>query len=87
MALLTPFTDDLRPDPPALRRLIDWQIRAGTAGIVIAGTTGECCTLSHTEHRELLAAAVQQVEGGTHILADVGANSTAEAMDLARFAQ
>ena len=87
VALLTPFTDDLRPDLPALRRLIDWHIDSGTVGIVIAGTAGECSTLSHTEHLELLAVAVQQVEGSTHVVADVGANWTAEAVDLARFFQ
>lgn len=84
VALLTHFADDLRPDLPALRRLIDWHIDSGTA--VIAGTTGECSTLSHTEHRELLAAAVQHAAGRTHIMASVGANSTAEAVALARFA-
>lgn len=87
VALLTPFTEDLRIDLPALRRLIDWHVAAGTAGIVIAGTTGECATLSHTEHRELLAAAVQHAAGRTHVMAGVGANSTAEAVALARFAQ
>lgn len=87
VALLTPFTEDLRIDLPALRRLIDWHVAAGTAGIVIAGTTGECSTLSHTEHRELLAAAVQHAAGRTHIMAGVGANSTAEAVALARFAE
>ncbi len=87
VALLTPFTDDLRPDLPALRRLIDWHIDSGTAGVVIAGTTGECATLSHAEHRELLAAAVQHAAGRTHVMAGVGANSTAEAVALARFAE
>jgi len=87
VALLTPFTDDLRLDLPALRRLIDWHIGAGTAGIVIAGTTGECATLSHAEHRELLAAAVAHAAGRTHVMAGVGANSTAEAVALARFAE
>lgn len=86
VALLTPFTSDLRVDWPALRRLIDWHIASGTAGIVIAGTTGECSTLSHAEHRDLLAAAVEHAAGRTHIMAGVGANSTAEAVALARFA-
>src|SRR5690606_24308598 len=76
-----------RLDLPALRRLIDWHIDAGTAGIVIAGTTGECATLSHEEHRALLAAAVEHAAGRTHIMAGVGANATAEAVALARFAQ
>lgn len=87
VALLTPFTDDLRIDLPALRRLIDWHIDSGTAGIVIAGTTGECATLSHTEHRDLLAAAVEHAAGRTHVMAGVGANSTVEAVALARFAE
>lgn len=87
VALITPFTQDDQLDLPALRRLIDWHIQEGTAGIVIAGTTGECATLSHEEHRTLLAAAVEHAAGRTHIMAGVGANSTAEAVALARFAQ
>lgn len=87
VALLTPFTPDLQLDLPALRRLIDWHIESGTAGIVIAGTTGECATLSHAEHRTLLAAAVEHAAGRTHVMAGVGANSTAEAVALARFAE
>ena len=87
VALLTPFKSDQSIDKPALRRMVDWHIAQGTVGLVVAGTTGESSTLSHTEHRELLAAAVQHAAGRTHIMAGVGANSTAEAVALARFAQ
>lgn len=86
VALITPFTDDLHIDKPALRRLIDWHIACGTGGIVIAGTTGESSTLSHTEHRDLLVTAVEHGAGRIPIMAGVGANSTAEAVELAKFA-
>jgi len=86
VALLTPFTADQSIDKPALRRMVDWHITQGTAGLVVAGTTGESSTLSHQEHHDLIATAVEYAAGRIHIMAGVGANSTAEAVSLARFA-
>lgn len=39
--LMTPFTDDGSLDLVSLRRLVEWQIQAGTHGISIGGSTGE----------------------------------------------
>lgn len=86
VALLAPFTGDLRIDKPALRRMIDVHIAEGTAGIVVAGTTAECSTLSHEEHRDLLVTTAEHAAGRIPIMASVGANSTAEAVELAKFA-
>ncbi|WP_321930536.1 4-hydroxy-tetrahydrodipicolinate synthase [Paraburkholderia guartelaensis] len=87
VALITPFTPEGMIDRRALRKLVDFHVRSGTAGIVVAGTTGEASTLTHVEHRELIAATVEYSNGRTHVMAGVGANSTAEAVDLARFAE
>ena len=45
VALVTPFDDDNRVDYDALKRLIDFHVREGSSGLVIAGTTGESATL------------------------------------------
>ncbi|MDR7095105.1 4-hydroxy-tetrahydrodipicolinate synthase [Hydrogenophaga laconesensis] len=87
VAILTPFGASGGIDWPALERLIDWHVRSGTRGLVVAGTTGESSTLSMDEHAELLARSVEHAAGRIHIMAGVGANSTAEAVHLARMAQ
>ena len=56
-ALVTPFQDG-RVDEHRFRALIDWQIINGTHGLVPVGTTGESPTLSHKEHREVIAACI-----------------------------
>ena len=87
VALITPFDARGAIDWPALKRLIDWHVRSGTRGLVIAGTTGEASTLDMDEHVELLAQSSAHANGRIHIMAGVGANATAEAVHLARMAQ
>lgn len=87
VALITPFEASGAIDWAALERLIDWHARSGTRGLVIAGTTGESSTLSMDEHAELLARSVTHAAGRVHVMAGVGANSTAEAVHLAKIAQ
>lgn len=85
-ALITPFREDLGIDRQAVNRLIEWHIASGTQGLVIAGTTGECSTLDFREHVNLIAHAADVSRGRIHIMAGVGANSTTEAVDLAKAA-
>lgn len=87
VAIVTPMQDDGSLDFPRLRSLIDWHIAEGTDGIVIVGTTGESPTVDFDEHCALIRAAVEQVAGRVPVIAGTGANSTAEAVELARFAR
>ena len=87
VALVTPLLDDGSVDYPALRRLIDWHIAEGTDCIGVVGTTGESPTVNVDEHCEIIRVAVEQAAGRVPIMAGCGANSTAEAIELARFAQ
>lgn len=86
VALITPFAQDGSIDWAKLRSLIDFHIERGTAAIAVAGTTGESSTLSHIEHCDVIAATVEYSGGRIHVMAGVGANSTAEAVALARTA-
>ncbi|MFL9860405.1 4-hydroxy-tetrahydrodipicolinate synthase [Paraburkholderia madseniana] len=86
VALITPFTKDGSVDWAKLRSLIDLHIDSGTAGIAVAGTTGESSTLSHAEHCDLISATVEHAAGRIHVMAGVGANSTSEAVALAKSA-
>jgi len=86
VALVTPMHDDGSVDYDALRRLIDWQIGEGTQSIGVVGTTGESPTVSVEEHCEIIRVAVEQTRGRVAVMAGTGANSTAEAIELSRFA-
>ena len=87
VALITPMLDDGSVDYPALRKLIDWHIAEGTDCIGAVGTTGESPTVSVEEHCEIIRVSVEQAAGRVPIMAGCGANSTAEAIELARFAK
>ena len=87
VALVTPMQDDGRVDYPALRKLIDWHIAEGTNCIGVVGTTGESPTVDVEEHQEIIRVSVEQAKGRVPIMAGCGANSTAEAIALARYAK
>lgn len=86
-AIVTPMQPDGSLDLPRLRGLIDWHLAEGTDGFVVVGTTGESPTVNFDEHCELIRTAVEQVAGRVPVIAGTGANSTAEAVELARYAK
>ena len=87
VAIVTPMHADGSLDYPGLNKLIDWHIAEGTDGIVIVGTTGESATVNVEEHCSLIKAAVQHTKGRIPIIAGTGGNSTAEAIELTRYAK
>jgi 4-hydroxy-tetrahydrodipicolinate synthase len=86
-ALVTPMLADGSVDYASLRKLIDWHIAEGTDCIGVVGTTGESPTVNVEEHREIIRVSVEQAKGRVPIMAGCGANSTAEAIELAKFAK
>jgi 4-hydroxy-tetrahydrodipicolinate synthase len=87
VALVTPLHDDGSVDYAALRRLIDWHVAEGTSCIGVVGTTGESPTVSIEENCEIIGVAVEHAKGRVPIMAGAGANSTAEALEMTRFAK
>ena len=91
VALATPMHTDGSVDYPTLRKLIDWHIAEGTDCIGVVGTTGESPTVNVDEHCEIIRVSVEQAAKHTArhvpIMAGCGANSTAEAIELAKFAK
>jgi 4-hydroxy-tetrahydrodipicolinate synthase len=87
VALATPMRSDGSVDYDALRRLIDWHIAEGTDCIGVVGTTGESPTVDVTEHHEIIRVAVEHARGRVPIMAGTGANSTAEAIAMAKYAK
>ena len=86
-ALITPMLEDGSVDYASLRKLIEWHIAEGTDCIGVVGTTGESPTVNVEEHREIIRVSVEQAKGRVPIMAGCGANSTAEAIELAKFAK
>ena len=87
VAMVTPMQADGSVDYAGLRRLIDWHIAEGTDCIGVVGTTGESPTVSMQENCEIIRVAVEHAAGRVPVMAGTGANSTAEAIELTRFAK
>ena len=86
VALVTPMHEDGSIDYPGLRKLIDWHVAEGTDCVGVVGTTGESPTVSVEEHCEIIRVAVEHAKGRVPIMAGTGGNSTAEAIELSRYA-
>ena len=54
--------------------------------MVAVGTTGESATLSHNEHEQVIKIIVEHTGGRVPVMAGAGSNSTAESLNLMRFA-
>jgi len=78
-ALVTPFRDGTF-DEAAFRKLVDWQIENGSAGLVPCGTTGENSTLSNAEHHRVIEVCIEQAAGRVPVIAGCGSNDTMNAL-------
>jgi len=79
--------EDGRLDLERMQSLIDWHVREGSDGIVVVGTTGESPTVDFEEHCQLIGLVADRVAGRVPVIAGTGANSTREAIELAKFAR
>ena len=84
VALITPMDEQGEVDFSSLQRLVEYHISAGTAGLVVVGTTGESATLSMSEHLAVVSATLEQAAGRIPVLAGCGSNNTRHAIELAR---
>ncbi|NOZ32147.1 MAG: 4-hydroxy-tetrahydrodipicolinate synthase [Alphaproteobacteria bacterium] len=85
-ALITPFKGSA-VDEAAFERLVDWQIKEGSEGLVPMGTTGESPTLTHEEHCRVTEICVSVTAGRVPVIAGTGSNSTDEAIAFCRHAE
>ncbi|MBZ0160701.1 4-hydroxy-tetrahydrodipicolinate synthase [Candidatus Methylomirabilis sp.] len=86
VALVTPFKGG-RIDEPTLRELVEFHIKNGTDALIPCGTTGESPTLSHDEHRRVIDLVIEAANRRISVVVGTGSNSTAEAIDLTRYAK
>lgn len=84
--VVTPFTADNAVDTAALRQLTDFLISRGVHGLYPNGSTGEMNKMS-VEERMLVAETVQdQAAGRIPVFVQVGAQTTADTLKLAKHA-
>ncbi len=83
-ALVTPFRRDGSLDVPALRRLVQFQLREGIDFLVPCGTTGEAPTLEHDEYLDVIRVVVEEARGKVPVVAGAGGNSTRKVVDVVR---
>ncbi len=86
VALATPFQNG-ELDFETLDELVSFQLENGIDGIVPVGTTGECPTLSHDEHKQVVERVVKAAAGEVPVIAGAGSNSTEEALEFTEFAK
>lgn len=80
-ALVTPFRGD-EIDESAFADFVEWQIAQGADGLVPCSLTGEGPTLTPAEHARLFRIAVEAAAGRVPVVAAIGANCTASAIEL-----
>ena len=84
-ALVTPFAaGGVAYDE--LRKLVDFQVKAGISGLVPVGTTGESPTVTPEEHLDIIRCTIQAARGRVPVIAGTGSNSTHEAIDMTKAA-
>lgn len=86
VALVTPFKGG-KIDKKALKGLIDFHLESGTDVIIPCGTTGESATMSHEEHKYVMAFVVDYVGGRVPVICGAGSNNTTEALGLVKYAK
>jgi len=84
--LQTPFTPDRQIDAPVLQREIDWAFEMGADGVVVA-MVSEVLRLNNGGRRKLASLVCQAAQGRGFSVISVGAETAAEAVELAQHAE
>src|SRR3989338_423483 len=86
-AIVTPFKKNGDLDLPALERLVDYQLKGGIDGIVVAASTGEAATLNDKEYVTIIKTVVKKVAKKIPVIAGAGSNDTKKAIHLSQLAK
>lgn len=83
--ITTPFREGT-VDLDTYAKLLEFQVKNGTHGIVVNGTTSEPSTLTVDERNQLVKCAVEVVGKRIPVVAQTGSQSHAETVELTEFA-
>ncbi|OON39020.1 4-hydroxy-tetrahydrodipicolinate synthase [Izhakiella australiensis] len=84
VALVTPMDEKGNVCRASLKKLVDYHVTSGTSAIVSVGTTGECATLTHDEHADVVMMTLDLAKDRIPVIAGTGANATAEGISLTK---
>lgn len=85
--LITPFSgSDARIDEAALRECIEFQIKNGSHGLSITGTTGEPASLNMDERKFMIDFVIEEVKGRLPVVPGTGTNNLEETLELTQYA-
>jgi 4-hydroxy-tetrahydrodipicolinate synthase len=76
VAVVTPFTVDLKVDFSSLRNLIHYLIDSDIRYLVAMGTTAESSTISVEEEKQIFDCFVETVDGRVPLIMGLGGNDT-----------
>ncbi|MGW1995724.1 4-hydroxy-tetrahydrodipicolinate synthase [Embleya sp. NPDC001921] len=85
--LVTPFTPEGAVDTAALRRLVRWQIAAGSHGISLGGSTGEPSAQTLAERAEAIRAVAAEIDDRVPFLPGTGSAKLDETLELTGIAR
>ena len=85
--IVTPFHDDGRVDYDTYARLVDFQAKGGSHGIVVTGTTGEPSILTPEERIELLKVAIQAAGKRIQVVAATGTQNHTDTVAMTEAAE
>lgn len=86
-ALIAPFTPDGALDEDGLKNLVERSIAGGVNGLVTCGSTGEFSAMTHEERKRVVEIVVQAAAGRVPVVAQTGATTACEAIELTRHAE
>jgi len=76
VAVVTPFTADLKVDFSSLRNLIHYLIDSDIRYLVAMGTTAESSTISVVEKKQIFDCFVETIDGRVPLIMGLGGNDT-----------
>lgn len=81
VALITPFKEDQSVNFEKLKELLEWHIEQKTDAILILGTTGESCTMTHEEDDAVVKFTLETVNKRIPVIVGSGSNNTRVAVE------
>ena len=86
-AMVTPFDKNNKINLEKASQLMEYLVKNGSDGILLAGTTGESATLTDEEKIELFNLGVKRFKSKTKIIAGTGTYDTGHSVELSIEAQ
>jgi 4-hydroxy-tetrahydrodipicolinate synthase len=86
-AMITPFDKDGEVKTESLSDLVEIQVEGGVNGLFLCGTAGSGALMRRDQRKAVFKEVSDSNYGELKLLAHVGAPSTEETVDLARFAE